>query len=96
MPGSTSDGLDLWKELEVMHQTGRLSEPHSRLYFGKQRPMFELYDLKQDPEELNDLIAQEENLEIEKELKAKLQESMILQQDYLPMPTPDFNPFLKR
>ena len=68
----------------------------SRIYFAKQRPLFELYDLHEDPDEFNNLIALEEHAAIEQELKTALHAWMILQEDYVPLPLADFNPFLKR
>ena len=56
----------------------------------------ELYDLKKDPYELTNLISQKSYVEVELDLKAKLHEWMILQNDYVPLPISDFNPFLHR
>jgi len=77
-----------WKELMTMHQEGRLSTELDRLYFSPTRPMFELYDLTADPYELKNLAGQPESASIEQDLKAALQEWMILERDYLPLPVP--------
>jgi hypothetical protein len=50
--------------------------------------MFELFDLEADPNEFNNLIGDEKHAAVERELKAALQEWMILERDYLPLPVP--------
>jgi N-sulfoglucosamine sulfohydrolase len=81
-------GQPFWKELQQMHTDGKLSPLMSRLYFSPTRPMFELFDLETDPNEFNNLIGSKEQEGIERELKAKLQEWMILERDFLPLPVP--------
>lgn len=78
----------MWKELEQMNKDGKLSPLHSRLLFSPTRPMFELFDLESDPNEFTNLIGKPEHAQVEKELKTKLQEWMILERDYLPLPIP--------
>jgi hypothetical protein len=56
------------------------------LYSGQERPLFELYDLIQDPDELNNLAGNPEAAGVEDRLKAALHEWMILERDYLPLP----------
>ena len=77
-----------WKELMTMHEQGKLSSELSRLYFSPTRPMFEVYDLAADPYELRNLAGQTETASVEHDLKARLQEWMILERDYLPLPIP--------
>jgi len=67
---------------------GKLSPLLQRLYFSPTRPMFELFDLESDPSEFNNLIGSGEHAAVERELKAALQEWMILERDYLPLPVP--------
>jgi N-sulfoglucosamine sulfohydrolase len=81
-------GQPFWKELEQMNKDGKLSPLHARLLFSPTRPMFELFDLEADPNEFANLSGKPEHAAIEKELKAKLQEWMILERDYLPLPIP--------
>jgi len=50
--------------------------------------MFELYDLTADPGEMNNLSGNKEFAPIERELKLALQEWMILERDFLPLPIP--------
>jgi N-sulfoglucosamine sulfohydrolase len=78
----------LWKELQQMHQDGKLSPETTRLYFAQPRPMFELFDLETDPSELKNLIDSPEHAAVASELKAALQEWMILERDFLPLPVP--------
>jgi N-sulfoglucosamine sulfohydrolase len=81
-------GLPMWKELQQMALDGELEEPWKSLYFSSERPMVDLYDLEKDPYELNNLAGSVEFEKIEEKLKEALQEWMILNQDYLPLPVP--------
>jgi arylsulfatase A-like enzyme len=81
-------GQPFWKELEQMNKDGKLSALHSRLLFSPTRPMFELFDLETDPNEFTNLIDKPEHATLARELKARLQEWMILERDYLPLPIP--------
>ncbi|MGV3721902.1 MAG: sulfatase [Actinomycetota bacterium] len=81
-------GDPLWKDLQQQHEAGKLDPKLARLYFSPTRPMFELYDLKNDPSELSNLAGKPEAAAVEKQLKAALQEWMILEHDYLPLPVP--------
>jgi arylsulfatase A-like enzyme len=77
-----------WKELRQMHEAGTLPPKMSQLYFSPTRPMFELYDLEQDPAELHNLAGQTAFAALEKKLKGALQQWMILERDFLPLPIP--------
>lgn len=81
-------GDPMWKDLVRKHEAGKLSPETDRLYFAEHRPMFEMYDLQADPDEFRNLIGKPEAARVEADLKAKLQEWMILQRDYLPLPIP--------
>jgi len=81
-------GLPMWKELQQMALDGELDEPWNSLYFSPERPMFGLYDLEEDPNELNNLAGSAEFEKTEEKLKEALHEWMILNQDYLPLPVP--------
>ncbi len=81
-------GDAFWKELQQMHKDGKLPAEMSRLYFSPTRPMFELFDLEADPNEFKNLIDSPEHAAVARELKAALQEWMILERDYLPLPVP--------
>lgn len=82
---------DMWREIEALHREGKLSPLLSRLYFSPTRPMFELYDLANDPFELENLAGRPGTKDIEKELKQALHEWMIVERDYLPLPIPSNN-----
>jgi N-sulfoglucosamine sulfohydrolase len=82
------NGDAFWKELQQMHKEGKLSSELTRLYFAQPRPMFELFDLETDPSELKNLIDSPEHAAVARELKAALQEWMILEHDFLPLPVP--------
>jgi arylsulfatase A-like enzyme len=80
-----------WKDLQKRHQDGTLDPKLSQRYFSPTRPMFELYDLKNDPDELTSLAGKPEAATVERELKAALQEWMLLEHDYVPLPVPPGN-----
>jgi arylsulfatase A-like enzyme len=77
-----------WKELQEMHASGTLAPEMSRVYFSATRPMFELYDLQADPREFENLAGRKDSAEVEHALKVALQEWMILERDFLPLPIP--------
>jgi arylsulfatase A-like enzyme len=81
-------GGAMWKDLQKRHETGTLDAKFSKVFFAEQRPMFELYDLQEDPHEFNNLIGKPAAAGVEQDLKDALQEWMILNQDYLPLPVP--------
>jgi arylsulfatase A-like enzyme len=81
-------GDAFWKDLQERHKQGKLSAEMTRLYFAPTRPMFELFDLETDPAELKNLSGAPETRDVERELKAALQEWMILQRDFVPLPVP--------
>ncbi len=81
-------GDPFFKEVQRLHTEGKLDPKLSQLYFSPTRPMFELYDLRQDPNELNNLAGKPEAAVVERELKAALQEWMLLERDYVPLPIP--------
>lgn len=86
-------GDAMWRELVQMHEGGKLEPSVDSRYFAATRPMFELYDLANDPSEFDNLVGKTEAAGHEKELKAAMQEWMILQRDFLPLPvTPTDRP----
>jgi N-sulfoglucosamine sulfohydrolase len=81
-------GQPFWKELRKLNDDGKLPAKLSRIYFSPTRPIFELYDLERDPAEMENLAGRAEVAAVEKELKAALQEWMILERDFVPLPVP--------
>jgi arylsulfatase A-like enzyme len=75
-----------WQEMMAAQQSGRLAPEFVRTYFTTPRPTFELYDLANDPGELENLAGRSELASVEHELKAALSERMILDWDFLPLP----------
>lgn len=84
---STSDSY--WKQMVAMHEAGKLAPEFERAYFTNPRPIVELYDLNKDPGELNNLAGKPEFHQVEQELRAALVEKMILDYDFLPLPSTD-------
>ena len=81
-----SGGDPGWKEMTAAHEKGALATEFETLYFASPRPVYELYDLESDPNELINLYGRKELAEVERELKEALQRKMILDFDYLPLP----------
>jgi arylsulfatase A-like enzyme len=77
-----------WKEVVALGGAGKLPPHIARLYLAPTRPLFELYDLRRDPAELENLAGKPEAAAIERELKAALQAWMILERDFVPLPVP--------
>lgn len=78
--------LPFWLELKQRNAEGKLEEKYAKLLFADRRKMFEIYDLEADPEETNNLWGSPEVKQVEHNLKARLQEWMIVNRDYLPLP----------
>ncbi len=79
-----------WEAIQLAQANGDLTEVHERIYFQNPRPISELYDLENDPFELNNLAGQESVREIEKDLRARLDRWMVQEGDYLPLPSHAF------
>lgn len=78
---------EAWVEITIAHTEKRLSDMIESYYFYKERPVFELYDLKNDPYELNNLSGQKEYQEIEKTLRDEMEKKMLIDHDFLPLPS---------
>jgi arylsulfatase A-like enzyme len=81
-----SQGDPGWKEMVQANEQNQLASEFVKLYFTSPRPVYELYDLEQDPAELKNLAGSKELTEVEEGLKTALQRKMILDFDYLPLP----------
>jgi arylsulfatase A-like enzyme len=78
---------EAWDEVVKAHTDKRLSDLIESFYFYKERPVFELYDLENDPFELNNLSGQKEYKEIEKTLRDEIEKKMLIDHDFLPLPS---------
>lgn len=75
-----------WKQMTEARTAGKLAPDMQTAYFTTPRPVYEFYDLQQDPAELHNLSGQEGTAAAERELRLALAEKMILDFDYLPLP----------
>lgn len=80
------DRDEFWAEMQAMNKAGKLSPEMSRVYFSPQRPMFELYDLSKDAREFDNLAGKKEHAAVERELKLAMQDWMVREHDFLPLP----------
>ncbi len=81
-----SAGGAAWQEMTAAHAKGTLAAPLSATYFTTPRPVYEFYDLNEDPSELRNLSGQPALAQVERELRLALAEKMITDFDYLPLP----------
>jgi N-sulfoglucosamine sulfohydrolase len=75
--------LDAIRQLQ---EEGKLAPELAKLYLADERPMFELYDLNEDPYEMRNLAGAPEAKKIEQELKGRLAAWMIQHRDFIPLP----------
>ena len=75
-----------WMQMSEENAWGRLAPHFAKAYFSRARPVFELFDMDADPNELNNIYGRPENAVLERELKLALQEKMIIDYDFLPLP----------
>jgi len=75
-----------WRQMVSANASGALSPELRKAYFTLPRPVWELFDLESDPSELNNLAGRPEHAAVQKELTLALQEKMILDYDFLPLP----------
>lgn len=78
----------MFQELKSLHEQGTLAAPFDRLYFPEKRPMFELFDLANDPGERQNLIDRPEYAAIQRELILALTYRMIRDRDFVTLPHP--------
>ncbi len=76
-----------WKAIRTARSDGKLSDRHDRLYFQLPRPVFELYDLKEDPFQLHNLAGSPATARLEKEFRVQLDRWMVRESDYVPLPS---------
>ena len=75
-----------WQAMKAAAAEGKLSELFMKSYFTTPRATFELYDLKADPGEMQNLAGNPKYREVEHDLKRALTEKMVLDWDFLPTP----------
>ncbi|MCX6588081.1 MAG: sulfatase [Acidobacteria bacterium] len=76
-----------WKSYQALARQGKLSAVHNRLV-QPARPMVEIYDLADDPDEFRNLAGRPEHAAIQVELQKKLAEWMEQTYDFLPPSAP--------
>jgi len=76
-----------WNDLVKANSENKLSKMHQDFYFYKERPIFELYDLQNDPFELINLSGQPDLATMEQRLKNEMERKMVIDHDFLPMPS---------
>ncbi len=81
-----SAGGAAWKQMSAANAEGKLAPGLRATYFTSPRPVYELYDLEQDPSELHNLSGQPEVADTELALRLALTEKMVRDFDYLPLP----------
>jgi len=82
-------GSKFWLDLVDDYKAGKLPELYSKLYiFSPERPMFELYNLENDPNEFENLSEKPEYEQTEHQLKSLLLEWMVVNRDVVPLPIP--------
>lgn len=78
-----------WHKMNILYQQGRMEKKFANLYFTHPRPIWELYNLKDDPDELNNVYNTPGTEKITLKLKEALLENMILNYDFLPLALPE-------
>jgi N-sulfoglucosamine sulfohydrolase len=82
------DGKSAWEGVKRAHNAGELDPVHEQMYFPEQRAMFELFDLRKDPNQIHNLAGTKAFKKLEMDLRIKLAKWMVREADYLPLPLP--------
>ncbi len=82
--------LGAWRDVVEAHEAKKLPADIDRLYFKRPRPIFELYDLQNDPFQFNNLAGKPEYKATETQMREELDRWMVLSADYLPLATDAF------
>jgi arylsulfatase A-like enzyme len=72
--------------IRKLDDAGKLDPKLKAMFLAEHRPMFELYDLKDDPYEMNNLAGAAPTKKIEQDLKGRLAAWMIHHRDFVPLP----------
>jgi arylsulfatase A-like enzyme/lysophospholipase L1-like esterase len=79
-----------WEEIKKaaagLAAEGKFPQGVADYYNAPHRPLFELYDLRDDPDELTNLSGRPATAETERQLKTVLRDWMIAERDYVPLP----------
>ena len=81
-------GTAMFRELARMNESGELEARFRKLYFSPTRPMFELFDLENDPFEQHNLADDPAMRSVRDELILKLTYKMIEDEDFATLPHP--------
>jgi len=73
-----------WKSLKRKHDEGSLADRLDRRYFRDERPRTEVYDLEEDPAEMNNLAGDSAREDRVQQLRETLSQWMLETDDYLP------------
>jgi len=75
-----------WQQMLKAHAEGKLAPEIDRAYFTHPRPIYELFDLDEDPSELKNLAGNPELAGVERGLRKALIEKCVLDYDFVPPP----------
>lgn len=81
-----SAGGAAWQAMKAADVAGELSPGLHATYFAVPRPVYEFYDLQEDPFELNNISGHASVREVERAHREALVERMIVEFDHLPLP----------
>ena len=81
-----SAGGPAWQAMQALHAGGKMAPGLVATYFTTPRPVYEFYDLENDPGELHNLSGRPEVAEAERALRLEMAKKMIADFDYLPLP----------
>jgi arylsulfatase A-like enzyme len=73
-----------WQEILAAHKAGTLKPEFERAYFTNPRPVLEMYDLDNDPGELNNLAGRADLRDVQQTLMAAMLEKQIGDHDFIP------------
>lgn len=75
-----------WLQMKKAHAEGKLPPAIDRAYFTHPRPIYELFDLDEDPSELKNLAGNPDLAAIERDLRKALIEKCVKDYDFVPPP----------
>lgn len=75
-----------WKSILTLQASSELESKYEEMYFPQRRPIFEVYDLVEDPGEERNLSGLPEYADLVLDLKRRLHEWMFVEGDSVPLP----------